>query len=321
MNILSPSRWIHDWNRFWFTPTSPRNVAAARITFAAYSIWVLASRNLAEMSALPSDFWSRVGPTSRWRYLDFPGHSSLEHALVWVAGGALVCALLGVLPRLSCFVSGILLYHLAPLESIIWIPHPYARGLTISVIALLTLAFSPCGDWWTLTRREKTLPALSADYTWPVRLIQVFLVQVYLFAGYAKVAVVGWKWASADNVRNWILYCIEEDQIRVFHSLGAWVAERPTVCLAIGVTTLVIELGMFTVLFSKTARRVLVPLVVLFHLGILLCMNLTFLNVPQLLVFVNWDAVAVWTKTKFSPARHQPTQQQQKEAKEVGAPA
>jgi hypothetical protein len=316
MNIFSPSGWARYWDSFWFTPTSPRNVAAARIVFAAYSLWVLASRNLAEVSGLPSEFWSGVDRTARWRYLAFPGHLSLERALVALAGIALVCALLGVIPRLSCFVSGILLYHLAPLESIIWIPHPYARGLTISVIALLTLSFSPCGDTWTLlASRNRKQHALSGDYTWPVRLIQVFLVEVYLFSGYAKVSVIGWKWASAANIRNWMLYCTEEDQIGVFHSVGAWVAGRPMICLALGVGTLIFELGLVVVLFSRTARRIMVPLVALFHLGILVCMNLTFLNVPQLLVFANWDAVAAWITTHRSRVPRQRTT-----AEEVSAP-
>jgi len=307
MNRLSQSRWAQYWDTFWFTPTSPRNLAAARIIFAAYSLWVLASRQLAEVSGLPLDFWSRVGASARWRYLDFPGHLSWERTLVWLAGIALVCAGAGVFPRLSCFVSGILLYHLAPFESIIWIPHPYARGLTISVIALLTLAFSPCGDSWTLLPLGRSRPSAPAsDYTWPVRLIQVFLVEIYLFAGYAKIVVVGWKWASAANIRNWILYCIEEDQMGVFHSLGAWAAARQLACLALGVGTLVFELGLIMVLFSRIARRVLVPLVALFHLGILLGMNLTFLNVPQLLVFANWDVVAAWLKKPHPEVSNQP---------------
>lgn len=298
MKRLLPSNWAWYWDQFWFAPTSPRNLAAARIVFAAYSVWVLASRQLAEVSGLPSDFWSKVEASARWRYLDFPGHQTLERTFVWLAGFALVCAGVGLFSRLSCFVAGILLYHLAPLESIIWIPHPYARGLTISVLALLTLAFSRCGDCWALTSRNPAKSVPASDYTWPVRLIQVFLVQIYLFAGYAKVTVVGWKWASASNIRSWILYCNEEDQNVVFHSLGAWVAARPMICLALGVGTLLFELGLVAVLFSKTARRVLVPLVALFHLGILLVMNLTFLNVPQLLVFANWDVVAAWMKPR-----------------------
>jgi Vitamin K-dependent gamma-carboxylase len=308
MNIFSLSWWSRQWDRFWFTPTSPRNLAATRIIFAAYSLWVLASRNLAEVSALPSDFWVRVGASARWRYLDFPGHLSLERACASAAAIALVCAMVGILPRLSCFLSGMLLYHLAPLESIIWIPHPYARGLTISVLALLTLAFSPSGDCWTLMPRDRRNPAaMSGDYTWPVRLIQLFLVQVYLFAGYAKIVIVGWKWASASNIRAWMLYCTEEDQMRVFHSFGEWVANRPILCLGVGVTTLIFELGLITVLFSKVARRVLLPLVAVFHLAILLSMNLTFLNVPQLLVFADWNVVAAWIKTRLTGPTREPT--------------
>ena len=295
MSSFSVSWLAGYWDRFWFAPGSPRNLAAARIVFAAYSLWVLASRNLAEVSGLPSEFWSQVDASARWRYLDFPGHPSLERALVWIAGIALLSAMAGVLPRWSCFLAGILLYHLAPLESIVWVPNATARGLTISVIALLTLSFSPCGDCWSLLPSAKARLALpSGDYTWPIRLIQLFLVEIYLFSGYAKIMVVGWKWASASNVRNWMLYCNEVDQIRVFHTLGSWIVERPWACGAIGIGTLVFELGLITVLFSKTARRVLVPLVALFHLAILLSMNLVFLNVPQLLVFVDWDRVATW---------------------------
>jgi hypothetical protein len=57
------------------------------------------------------------------------------------------------------------------------------------------------------------------------------------------------------------------------------------------------------VLFSKLARRVLVPLVALFHLAILLSMNLTFLNVPQLLVFADWDVVTGWVNGNASKTR------------------
>src|SRR5438105_5859350 len=136
MRLLTPSWWIEAWDRFWFAPGSPRNLAAARITFGTYSLWVLLSRNLAEMSGLPSVFWSKVGASARWRYLGFPGHPGLERMLVWIAAIALLGAIVGVLPRFSCFLSGFLRYHLAPLQSLIWIPHAYARGLTISVIAL-----------------------------------------------------------------------------------------------------------------------------------------------------------------------------------------
>lgn len=291
MNL--PTLWqvvARSWQRFWFAPGSPRNLAAARIIFGSTSLWVLVSRNFPGISALPAEFWSSVPASVRWRFLDFGGHPFRELLLERIAGAALVCAIIGVLPRLSCFSAGILLYHLAPLESIIWTNSPYARGLTISVLALLTLSFSPCEGCYTLVPFHRPKPAdPHGDYTWPIRLIQVFIVQIYLFSGYSKVFYAGWKWASASNLRNWLLYFNEAPQTLVFNSLGLWIAARPRLCGIIGAGTLALELGFALVLFSKVARRLLVPLVAIFHLGILLSMNLVFLNVPQLLVFADWD--------------------------------
>jgi hypothetical protein len=319
MKLLDPSWWNLAWNRFWFAPGSPRNLAGARITFATYSLWVLLSRNLPEMSGLPSVFWSQVGASARWRYLDFPGHPDLERVLEWITVIALLGAIVGLLPRFSCFVSGLLLYHLAPLESLIWIPHPYARGLTISVIALLTLSFSPCGDYWTVLQPRKNMPpAKSGDYTWPLRLLQLYLVQIYFFSAYAKVTVVGWKWASASNIRSWMLVCTQNEQFGVFHALGTWIAERPFLCWSVGIGTLLFEFGLFTALFSKWARWVLVPLVAVFHLGILLSMNLVFLNVPQLLVFANWDVLAAWFNSLM---HHQPAREREDALREASSPS
>jgi hypothetical protein len=300
MNMVSVPSLARCWDRFWFERGSPQNLAAARIVFGVTSLWVLVSRDFAGISGLPAEFWSEVPASVRWRFLDFAGHPFLERALERTAAVALVCVIVGVLPRLSCFLAGVLLYHLAPLESIVWTNSPYARGLTISVLALLTLSFSPCGDCWTLlSSRERKKADSASDYTWPIRLIQVFFVQIYFFSGYSKIFYSGWRWASPSNMRNWMLYFSEADQTRVFHSLGAWIAARPVICGVIGVGTLLFELGLFTVLFSKTARRLLIPLVAVFHLGILLSMNLVFLNVPQLLIFANWDRVETWIRTRL----------------------
>jgi hypothetical protein len=268
-------------------------VALARIVFALTSLWVLLSRDYAGIAGLPMQFWNGVPASARWRYLDFWGHPLMERGLEWAAGIALVLALVGIVPRIACFVSALLLYHLAPFETILWTPSPYARGLTIPVLALLTLAFSPCGDCWTVVRSNRRQAAIAGDYTWPVRLIQIFLAQVYLFSGWAKVAHSGWAWASGANLRGWLLYFNQEDQVRVFHRLGNWLTERPLLCQAVGIGTLVFELGFVAVLFSRTARRVLVPMAAVFHLGILLSMNLVFLNLPQLLVYVDWERTAI----------------------------
>src|SRR5947199_9393472 len=137
MKFLDPSWWIAAWNRFWFARGSPRNLAAARIIFAAYSLWVLLSRNLAEMSGLPSVFWSQVGASARWRYLVFPGHPGLEHVLVWITAIALPGGLVGGLRRFCCFVSGLPPDHPASLPSRICAPHTVALGCSLVLHVLL----------------------------------------------------------------------------------------------------------------------------------------------------------------------------------------
>jgi len=288
------------WNKLWFSPEPARNLAAARIVFSAHALWILMSRDLPAISGLPHEFWIFVPRTALWRYLIFPGHPRGEEFLQGLAVLALLGALTGFYPRLSCLVSGLLLYHLAPLETIIWTTNPYVRGFTITVLALVTLSFSPCGDAFCLFGRRrvgsKTNP--SWVYSWPLRLIQVFLCQVYLFSGYVKLSSSGLAWISADNLHNWLLYISQVDQVSVYKSFGLWIADHPAVCLLVAVGTIALELGFIAVIFWKGSRIWLIPLAILFHMGILFSMNLTFLNLPQLLVFADWEAL--FTRLKLT---------------------
>jgi hypothetical protein len=281
---------VRAWDGFWFAPESPRNLAAARVVFAAHALWILLSRDLAALSALPPELFSGVAASARWRFLLWPGHVGLESILQAATVLALLGAIFGFRPRACCLASGLLLYHLAPLETLMWTPSPYERGFTISVPALTTLGVSRCGDALALGGRGNP-PVDSWEYGWPLRLVQLFLCQVYLFAGYSKLYRVGWSWISAENLRAWLLVFNQQDQIAVFRSLGPWLAERPFLCLAAAALALVLELGFILVLFWKRSRTWFVPLMVLAHLGILLSMNIAFLNVPQLLVFVDWEAL------------------------------
>ena len=123
MSVASSMR--AGWHRFWFTDASATNLAALRILVAVHALWILLSRDYAGLSHLPAVFRSAIPPMMRARFLLFEGYASLDTALQWIAIAALLCAIVGVLPRLACFVAGILLYHLAPLESVIWGRRPW----------------------------------------------------------------------------------------------------------------------------------------------------------------------------------------------------
>ncbi len=281
------------WDRFWFSAESPQNLAAARIILATHALWLLLSRDLPALSGLPPDFWSTVPASAHWRYLIWEGHPDLERTLEHVAIAALVAAIVGLRPRTSCFVAALLLYRLGPLETLFYFPAPWIKGLTLSVTGLLVLALGRSGDAFCLvpSRRASRKDVPPWEYGWPLRLVQLFLCQAYLFSGYAKLVRAGFAWASADSMRNWLLHGAQDVQPVVFGALGHWVAASPTLCLLAGVGALAIDLGFIAALFSRRARLWLVPAAVVFHAGIFFTMNYAFLNTPQLLIFVDWDAV------------------------------
>lgn len=294
------------WDRFWFAPADARNLAAARIAFAVQALWVLLSRDLAATSGLPRAFWSTVEGGTQWRYLLFPGHLSLESALQLGAVAALVLVLFGWHARPAALGAALLLYHLAPLEAIIWTPNPYERGFEIATLGLVVLAASPCDDAWSLRARGRPTPAPAERYRWPLMLLWLFVAQPYVIAGWSKLYRVGWEWATAENLQRWMLLFSQVDQIRVFDGVAAWVAARPLVCGAVAVTAIGLDLGFVAVLFWRGARLVLVPLAVLFHAGILVTMNIAWLNAPQLLVYVDWAALAGRRQRSVTPHAERP---------------
>ena len=290
------------WDRFWFAPGSPRNLAAVRIVIAIHALWIVLSRDYGGVSGLPADLWSGVTTLDRVRYAIVPGHPMVEHGLTMLAVVALLAVALGVATRVSCLGAALLLYHLAPFETILWTTSPYERGLEIAVLSLVVLAVAPCADVWSVTARHQSQRDVPWEYNWPLLLIQLFVAQVYLFSGWSKLFRVGWGWVSAENLRHWLLLFTQEDQIAVFHGLGRWLAAHPALCLLVAIGSLMLDLTFIVVLFWKRARKVYVPLAAMFHLGILFSMNIAFLNLPQLLVFVDWD----WVTTRWRGGRAAP---------------
>jgi hypothetical protein len=286
----SGERIARAWDRLWFAGGSPSNLAAARIVVAVHALWLLLSRDLAGISGLPAAFFSAVPGSTRWRYLVWEGHPGLESVLVWTAAAALLTAALGVWPRTSCLVAGLLLYHLAPLETLIVPSSPWLKGLTLSVPALVILSLAPCGAALRLGRHPT--PDLDpAEYAWPLRLIQGLICLVYLWGGVAKLVHAGVGWASGDNMRAWLLLANLDEEQALLTAPGLWIADRPALCQLMGIAALALDFGFVLAFFSRRARAWLVPAAALFHLAILVTLNYLFLNLPQLLLFVDWDAL------------------------------
>lgn len=282
------SRVVAAWDRFLFADGSATNLALARILVTGHALWILLSRDPAALTVLPAEFWRFVHDSARWRFLIFEGHPLLERVLQTGAIVALAGALCGLWPRLLCLLAGALLYHLAPFETMMYTPSPWVKGYTITTLALVVLGASRCGDALALRSGNEGPP--SWEYRWPLLLIQAALAQVYLFAGYAKMLRTGPSWVL-DTVRGYTQLYTQNEEVAVFHALGAWLVAHPALCVAAGCVAVALNLTFWTALFWRGARRVLVPFALAWHLAILFTMNIAFLEAPLLLVFVDWDAL------------------------------
>lgn len=277
-------RW---WDAFWFTPASATNLGAVRVVVAVHALWILLSRDYAGIARAPAVFRSTIPDDVRWRYLIFEGGGDLDRAVQTLAILSLVLVLIGVAPRVAALLAAVSIYHLAPLETAMWTPSPYGRGMTLAPIALVILAAARSGDALSLGRRVRA-PERSWEYRWPLQLLGLLVVQIYLFSAIGKLGTAGLDWGSAENVRRWLLLFNTTSESSPFSFLGLWIADHPSLCAAIGVGTVLFEWSVPVALFWPASRVALIGMAMLFHVGTLLMMNIYVGEAWYLLVFVDW---------------------------------
>lgn len=271
--------WRERWEGFWLAAEPRLNLEAARVVLAATALWVVLSRfDLPSLLELPPEMYSRVGAARRFRFvLVLP--LALERGLYVALHLCLVAALVGYRARAACLASGLLLYHFAPVETLVRTANPYLRGLTLPALGLLLWSFSPATD----ARGGHSAPG------WPLRLVQVVVCQVYVFAAYAKLVTSGWAWATGDNVRGYLLVL---NQLLVWPpeaAPGLTVASSPVACWTLAVGGIAFELLFPLVLLWPRTRVVLLPMAFAFHVANAVLFRIFFQNVWLLLLFVDWD--------------------------------
>lgn len=270
------------WRRWWLAPEAAINIDVARVLLALTALWVVLSRfDLPSVLSFPPELWETVPFDRRARFLlVFP--IGVERVL-WIALHlSLIVTIAGAWKRWSCIVSGLLLYHFAPLETVIWTPNPYLRGLTIPCLCLLILGFAERDD----------RPG------WGLRLTQFLMCALYFFAGYSKLFSSGLGWADAHHIR---LYLLGLDQFVGMHTDAARaLAGHPALCRFIGVFGIVFELAFPLVLFSRRLRWVFIPLAVVFHIANSLVFHIFFHDLALLLVFVDWQWLRAALRSRAS---------------------
>lgn len=267
------------WERTWFRPAHPLCLVAMRVVLTAQALWILLSRpDLPEIARWPRAFFRLVPPLLPLRFgLGLP--VEVEWALFVLLHLALVAALVGLWPRASCLVAGLLLYHFAPMEEVMaGLPHTAFGGLTVPVLGLLLLAFADAPRW----RGEP-----SPDYRWPFALVQLLFAFGYFFPTLAKLRFAGPLWFTGENIHYYALGNFTVTGAPLALALAA----HPLLCRAVALLTLALEVSAPLVVLSPRFALLFVPAALLFHTGIVLAIGYFFPSLPLLLLLVDWDAL------------------------------
>jgi hypothetical protein len=160
---------------------------------------------------------------------------------------------------------------------------------------LICLAFVPCGDAFSLDNRLGRARKRVGDlvYGYPILLMRCLLAWSYFSSALIKLRVSGLGYFNADNLPNVAIMHSLDNLHRTHFRLAFWL---PSVR---GMTTLAVvlvflwELAFPLAIFSRTARRLILPFGLLFHLLTTLFMNLSFpYHVAAYAVFIDWPRLA-----------------------------
>lgn len=287
------------WHAFWFAPAAPWPLGLCRAGFfGVFYVLFLTRIDLRWYALFPSGFYQ---PCSFFAWLSLPPPSwDVMEWLVTAFELSVILSALGLLTRLTTPTAFVLGLYVLGLQFNYGYLH-WAHAIVPIVMGILAL--SPCGDALSLDaliRRAVTGKRAEAggQYRWPIQLVRLVFVTVFLAAGLAKLRQAGLAWVLSDTLRNYFL----ENQY-VFRSEGAtarghlladWLIGRPDLCRVLAGLALALELSAPSALLWRCARRGLIPLLFLFQVGnaLLLYQDFFFAYLGLYLFWMPWDGRA-----------------------------
>ncbi len=273
------------WNRFWFEPADPATLGLIRICAGAmllytHLVWSLQlTAFFGPRSWLSSEAVAALqGDSYSWSYLwwlqNYPAALWVAHVAALVVFALLTVGLFSRTAAVLALVAALAYVHRAP---------GALFGLDqINVMLAMYLAISPCGDAFSLDRllaARRAKAALPVRKSWnanlAVRLIQIHMCVIYLFAGTAKLTGPAW-W---DGTALWMALGNME-----YQSLDmTWMADWPRLINFMTHVTVYWELTYCALIWPRITRPIVLLLAVPLHLGIAICLGMVTFGLVMLI--------------------------------------
>jgi hypothetical protein len=222
---------------------------------------------------------------------------------------SLLCSTAGFFTRISTKTSFVLvLFYQGLLRSFGHFNHDEM----LAVYCLAVLAFTPCGDAFSIDSRRKELTTQRPvfAYGYPILLMQLLIAWTYFSSALIKIRVAGLRYLSLDNL----------PALAIFHSLDnlhdtqfrlAFLLPLVRDYLPFAVAfVLVWELLFPLAVFWRPVRWWILGFGIIFHLATLFFMNIFFPHqLAMYLIFVDWDRFKnMLGDKKATPLDHQQPQ-------------
>lgn len=269
------SNWLSSvaeaWDQFWFTARDAKVLGLIRlltglVVFYTHLVWTpLLTRFLGPNGMLPASYRRDFFDSSfAWSHFDWIASPGLLWGVHIVALILMLLFALGFWTRITGAATALFVISYAN----------RATGATfgldqIAGFLVLYLAISNCGSSFSLAKRfgiGTLAEAKSVRNNIAIRLMQIHLCLVYLFAGLGKCQ--GDYWWNGEAIWGAIA-SFEYQTIDM-----TWMAEHMWLINALTLTTLVFEIGYAALIWSKLTRPIMLLMAVPLHLGIGLCMGM-----------------------------------------------
>ena len=268
---------------------TPASLAAVRILVCTVLLGHVAVEDLASTAWLPRALSRPMGvlrllydlPIGFERFLVSPAALSAFKAVTaaLLLGGAVGWHTRALLPlaALAYLVFGGVLRQYSAF---------YHAGL-VPLYVLVVLCFTPCADAWSVDRASGRRPGPepgepAAAYGWSRYGCWTVVALAYLASGLSKLRNGGLDWWDATNIRS-IYYRTSLNPMHFDWGLSLRLVRAPDAVFSLlGLASVALEVGFVAVLFSRTARRILPCLMIVFHVAVLFLQNLLFLDLVVL---------------------------------------
>ncbi len=302
--------WVDAWDRFFFTPSGPRHLAAIRIATGVLCTWSCLVWLMDVEGFFGDAGWLRADEV--WRMNDQPWQWSwyfvttspeLRLAAAIVALIAAIALTIGLAtPVAAWFSLGALVSaaNRAPLNIF---------GFDdILGILLISLAIGPAGRAWSLDNRlfarglrgqggagrGETGEERSIRGTIAIRILQLTLCVIYFFSGCGKLLGPSWwegtaLWGSVAN-----------GQYRTLDL--TWMADHTWLVNLITLSTLFWEVSYAAIVWPRLTRPIALAMAVFVHLGIGLAMGMMEFGLAMIVANMAFAGPLFSDETRSRPA-------------------